>query len=94
VASSPKRPHGARLHSWKEIADYLGVTVRAAQRWEKTAGLPVRRLGRGRSARVVALSEELDKWMAAGGARNAVPEPSSVPVEERRKQRLWAAAAG
>ena len=94
MASSEKRPRGSALHSWKEIADYLGVTVRSAQRWEKTAGLPVRRLGRGRSARVVAFTHELDEWLASGGARNAASEAPPVPAEPTRKRRLWTAAAG
>jgi len=31
------------LQSWKEIAAYLKRGVRTAQRWERCAGLPVRR---------------------------------------------------
>ena len=34
------------LQSWKEIAAFLGVTVRSVQRWE-SAGLPVYRQGSG-----------------------------------------------
>jgi len=94
MASSEKRPRGVKLQSWKEIADYLGVTVRSAQRWEKIAGLPVRRLGRGRSARVVAFTGELDEWMASGGARNAASEASPALAGEARKRRLWLVAAG
>ena len=52
---------GRLLTSWKEIADYLGVTVRTAQRWEAEQGLPVRRLG-GDRARVAADCSELDAW--------------------------------
>ena len=33
------------LTSWKEIAEFLEVSVRTAQRWESDGGLPVRRLG-------------------------------------------------
>jgi DNA-binding beta-propeller fold protein YncE len=50
-----------RLDSWKEIAAFLGRTVRTVQRWEKTAGLPVRRGGPGRGA-VVASKLELADW--------------------------------
>lgn len=86
---------GRQLHSWKEVAAYLGVTVRSAQRWEKSAGLPVRRLGSGRSARVVAFTGELDEWIRAGGAAAAQPG-NSVAAGERRprlRRRLLAAFA-
>ena len=54
------------LQSWKEIAAYLGVTVRSVQRWEE-AGLPVYRQGSGRKARVFAYSDELREWLESGG---------------------------
>ena len=48
------------LSSWKEIADYLRVSVRTAQGWEKDHGLPIRRVGtRGR---VFANTDALDAW--------------------------------
>lgn len=53
------------LNSWKEIAQYLGRGVRTVQRWEAELGLPVRRpRGKSRSA-VIALTSELDRWMAS-----------------------------
>jgi hypothetical protein len=52
------------LNSWKEIADYLGVTVRTAQNWERTAGMPVRRLP-GERGRVWADPAELHAWKTA-----------------------------
>lgn len=52
------------LHSWKEIAKYLGCGVRTVQRWEHDLALPVRRpRGEIRSA-VIALTSELDDWLA------------------------------
>src|SRR5688572_19083379 len=50
-----------RLDSWKEIAAFLARTVRTVQRWEKTAGLPVRRGGPGRGS-VVASKAEITEW--------------------------------
>ncbi len=51
------------LNSWKEIATYLGRGVRTVQRWEHDLGLPVHRpRGKQRSA-VVAIPDELDKWI-------------------------------
>jgi len=55
------KPEAQEINSWKEIAAYLGVTVRTAQRWEAEWGLPVRRDGGGRG-RVAADSAELDRW--------------------------------
>lgn len=56
------------LASWKEIADYLAVTVRTAQNWEPERGLPVHRVPGGRG-RVYALTAELDAWKEAGSDR-------------------------
>jgi len=50
------------LNSWKEIANYLARGVRTVQRWEKL-GLPVRRLGPGSRAPVIADTAEIDHWI-------------------------------
>ncbi len=51
------------LNSWKEVATYIGRGVRTVQRWEQELGLPVRRpRGKSRSA-VIALKNELDRWL-------------------------------
>lgn len=49
------------LSSWKEIADYLRVSVRTAQKWESTQALPVRRTP-GSKGRVMAVAAELAQW--------------------------------
>jgi CheY-like chemotaxis protein len=65
------------LNSWKEIAQYLGRGVRTVQRWEAELGLPVRRpRGTSRSA-VVAVTSELDQWMA----RSPLHKPESSRLE-------------
>ena len=51
-----------RLDSWKEIAEYLRRGVRTAQRWERDAGLPVRRVGGDDGGAVYAFRSELDAW--------------------------------
>jgi|HubBroStandDraft_1064217.scaffolds.fasta_scaffold00069_56 TolB-like protein/Flp pilus assembly protein TadD len=51
-----------RLDSWKEIAAYLKKEVRTVQRWEKSAGLPVRRLAHGKLGTVFAYKPDLDAW--------------------------------
>lgn len=53
-----------RLDSWKEIAVYLRRGLRTVQRWERLAGLPVRRIGPGRGG-VYAFRAELDAWWVA-----------------------------
>lgn len=64
-ATSPSREPAVReLHSWKEIGDYLGVTVRTAQAWEVDRGLPVKRTN-GIKGRVFADSAEIDRWKQA-----------------------------
>ena len=53
------------LEGWKAIADYLNKTERTVQRWEKSKGLPVRRLKAGspeEQGRVFAYKTELDAW--------------------------------
>lgn len=51
-----------RLNSWKEIAAFLGRTVRTVQRWEKDDGLPLRRGGPGHRGLVVASKHEINGW--------------------------------
>jgi hypothetical protein len=53
------------LTSWKEIASYLGKSIRTVQRWERELGLPVRRPNRHLSGIVIVDQQELDAWLAA-----------------------------
>jgi hypothetical protein len=53
------------LQSWKEIASELNRGVRTVQRWERTLGLPVRRLGNGPRCPVFAFKDELTQWLQA-----------------------------
>jgi len=46
------------LQGWDEIAQFLGLPVTTAQRWQKS-GMPVRRGGRY----VYANPEELSRWL-------------------------------
>src|ERR1017187_4770774 len=55
-------PEHCELHTWQEIADYLSLSVRAVQNYEKTAGLPVHRLTGHTRGRVWAFTAELDAW--------------------------------
>lgn len=59
-----------RLESWKEIANYLGRTVRTVQRWQHE-GLPVHRHHHKKLGSIFAIPAELDDWCrqrAAAGA--------------------------
>lgn len=59
-----------RLDSWKAIADYLDRGLATVRRWEKTLGLPVRRVsGNGRS--VFAYPSEIDAWLNGPGGEEA-----------------------
>ncbi len=68
-----------RLDSWKEIAAYLRRGVRTVQRWERVAGLPVRRIGPARGA-VYAFRSELDAWWLTRTA-DTRPEPAASAVQ-------------
>jgi Tfp pilus assembly protein PilF len=66
-------PTDDRLDSWKEIAAYLKRGVRTAQRWERVAALPVRRVASERGA-VFAFRSELDTWWRTQPAELADPQ--------------------
>lgn len=55
-----------RLDSWKEIAGWLGRTVRTAIRWEKERGLPIHRVPGGERNAVFAYRHELEAWLQSG----------------------------
>jgi hypothetical protein len=50
------------LDGWKSVADYLGKSVRTAQRWRQEFGMPVHRLGGREGENVYAYRSELDEW--------------------------------
>jgi TolB-like protein len=70
----------ARLNSWKEIAAYLGTSVRTVQRWEQTEGLPVHRHEHASVATVCAYTQEVDAWF---GSRTAAASPETMPLPKR-----------
>jgi len=75
-----------RLESWKEIAAYLKREVRTVQRWEKTEGLPVRRLWHDKQGTVFAYKSEIDAWwrerQARDGAGTEEPSETTSVAEE------------
>lgn len=64
----------ARLNGWKEVATYLGKSVRTAQRWERSYKLPVHRLGYEGGEIVWADTDDLDAWLRS----QSVNAPSSA----------------
>ncbi len=96
---------GKYLDSWKDIAAYLGRSVRACRTWERELGLPVHRLDGSKKARVFAYTGELDRWRAEkgqlrdnGAAGSADPDPTDAPrasgmVAVRRSVRTWVIVA-
>lgn len=65
------------LKSWKEIASYLGVGIRTAQRWKHKRGLPIKQPGSARRSAVLGLPHEIDRWLL----------DSSSPPEKREAER-------
>ena len=67
-----------RLNSWKEIAAYLGTSVRTVQRWERAEGLPVHRHQHASLNTVYAFIPALDAWL---GSRGVSTRGRNVPSE-------------
>jgi len=86
-SDSPGAPAGpVQLNGWKEIAAYLGRSVRTVQRWEKDFGLPVRRFGVSRPESVFAFPREIDAWLETAQGVNArsgaaASEPAAPQAE-------------
>jgi hypothetical protein len=78
-----------RLDSWKAIADYLGRDVATVRRWEKSLGLPVRRVAGGPGRSVFAYRHEIEAWLKASQAADApaITEPPP-PVQSPWPRRV------
>jgi len=62
------------LHGWKEIANHLGRSTRAVQRWEIELRLPVHRLKGAEGQTVYALRNEIDEWKKSRDLPKNTPE--------------------
>jgi TolB-like protein len=99
----PERPAATdRLDSWKEIAGYLGRSVRSVRRWEAEEGLPVHRHLHQSSGTIYAFKPELDAWLLSRRPQltsavespeaSAAPEPGSESAG-RLRGRVFVALA-
>ena len=102
MAASPLGPED-RLDSWKEIAAYLKRGVRTVQRWERSNGLPVRRLELDKHGTVHAYKAELDAWWQSrqqpvtrsdasrpeAEAPNPAPSQPAVTASRRYPSPFW-----
>jgi len=82
-------PDRRRLDSWKELAAYLGRTVRTVQRWERDEGLPVRRHVHQKLSSIYAYTDELDHWWTQRGGSVT----TAAPAADRRGSTPAPAAA-
>lgn len=78
VSEQPPAP-GERLDSWKAIADYLQRDVATVARWQKSLGLPVRRVG-GSGRSVFAYTTEIDRWLQTASPPLAAPDADLPPA--------------
>ena len=60
---------------WQQIADYLNLSVRTAQRWHARYPMPVVRCGYYLKASRTALDQWLTSLPAVGVPRYTVPQP-------------------
>lgn len=77
------------LTTWKEIAYYVGKSVRTVQRWERDFGLPVRRPNNASPKSPVLIETvDLDRWMRRTFNREQAPSGHSGLIEFHRNTRL------
>lgn len=63
---------GEVLSGWKDVANYLGKSVRTVQRYERHLALPIRRPAAKATTAVIATKAELDAWISASPLRGAL----------------------
>jgi hypothetical protein len=85
MASTDLQGASDTLNGWKEIAAYLGKSVRSVQRWERELNLPVHRINTPDGGQIIfANRPEIDAWKRApdnGHPVTAVPpEHDAAPI--------------
>jgi len=71
---------GEVFSGWKDVANYLGKSVRTVQRYERELGLPIRRPAAKATTAVIATKAELDAWISASPLRGAL-RPAEVTAD-------------
>ena len=81
--------NGRVLHSWKEIAVYMGRGVRTIQRYEARLGLPVRRPSGAPRSAVLAFSSEIDQWLAKSPTRVDSSKPGNGKKQNPEEHHIF-----
>ncbi len=76
------------LSSWKDVAAYLGKSVRTVQRWEAELALPIHRPHERQQRIILAYPDELKKWV--GLRQGNGPGKANQVRLENNKSRLMA----
>lgn len=74
------------LHSWKEIAAYMGTSVRTVQRWESQQRLPVHRPKGSLKGGVLAVKSELECWIKSTPGRPELVRSDGEITPEQIRQ--------
>jgi hypothetical protein len=90
---NPRRPIANRMEakiltSWREIAFYMGKSVRTMQRWEHL-GLPVRRSSNlAHRASILAYPDELNSWAEDHFSRIVAETENNIQFSQQERLAL------
>ena len=73
------------MTTWKEIASYLGKSVRTVQRWERELAMPVHRPNLSNKNVVIVSCEDLNGWIKD---QDVPPSPTRRTEEEKLRVRI------
>src|SRR5262249_39659453 len=72
MAENAPAPATDTLNGWKEIAGYLGKSVRSVQRWERDLALPIHRIATAEGGQIIySRRAEIDAWRTSLDASSA-----------------------
>jgi hypothetical protein len=74
------------LNGWKEIARYLKVGIRTAQRWHDELHLPVMRVRNSARGPVMAESQKLDDWLRRRSSLVHLSERTSALLQKTTEE--------
>lgn len=84
VQSNPVHP--TVLRSWKDIAHFVGASIKTVQRWERTHDFPIRRVTPNKGSVVFALQEEVDQWLRSRNLHLQTAFTNTLLRNERGKR--------